>query len=57
MRGDVAALEHDGDHMVAIAHAPTIKKAAMHFIGEDTSMFKIQDGGYMTISSSSDGSL
>ena len=51
-----AALEQDGDHMVVIAHASTIKKAAMHFIGEDTSVFKIQDCGYMTISSASDGS-
>ena len=51
-----AALEHDGDHMVVIAHATTIKKAAMYFIGEDTSVFKIQDCGYMTITSASDGS-
>lgn len=51
-----AALEQDGDHMVVIAHASTIKKAAMHFIGEDTSVFKIRDCGYMTITSTSDGS-
>ena len=51
-----ACLECDGDHVVVVGHATTLKKAAHYFISEDTGVFEVQPVGYMTITTPSDGS-
>ncbi len=52
-----ACLEADGDHVIVVAHPTTLKKAAMHFISEDTgSIYDVKPCGYMTITTPSDSS-
>lgn len=51
-----ACLEMDGDHVVVVGHGTSLKKAAMHFISEDTGVYDVKPCGYMTITTPSDGS-
>lgn len=51
-----ACLEQDGDHVIVVSHPTTLKKAAMHFISEDTGVYDVKPCGYMTVTTPSDGS-